>query len=174
MDSLPKIIAIDANVLVCLCEKSGDRKEKIDHLIAQLDKSKGKVVIPTPSIAEFLVHADQAGLGILEALQKRSSVFIASFDLAAAYENSQMDAAALGRKDKRDGSKEAWQKIKVDRQIVAIAKTQGAKFIVSDDDGVRASAARTGIKAKKIDELPLPDSAIQTKLPMEDPEQPSE
>jgi predicted nucleic acid-binding protein len=81
MDSLPKIIAIDANVLVCLCEESGDRKEKIDHLIAQLDKSKGRVVIPTPSIAEFLVHADQAGLGMLEAVQRRSSVFVASFDL---------------------------------------------------------------------------------------------
>jgi hypothetical protein len=94
--------------------------------------------------------------------------------LVLIYENSQMDAAALGRNNKRDGGKAAWQKIKIDRQIVAIAKTQGAKFIVSDDDGVRASAARAGIKAQKIDELPLPDSARQTKLPMEEPKQASD
>jgi len=172
MDDLPSIIAVDANVLICVCEKEGDRKEKINHLFSSIDKARGKVVIPTPAMAEFLTYADQAALAVLENLQKRASVYVASFDLASAYELSLIDAAAIGRSDKRDGRGEAWQKIKIDRQIVAIAKTYGAKLIISDDDGVRSVAARVGIKAKQVDELPIPDHARQTKLQMDEPKQP--
>ena len=169
MDALPKIIAVDANFLICNSESSGDRKEKVGHLLARVDKANGKVIIPTPAIAEYLVHADKAGITLLDLLQKRSSVVIANFDLPAAYEAALIDAAALGRKDKRDGSDQAWQKIKVDRQIVAIAKSQGAKLIVSDDGGVRDAAARVGISAVSIDDLPLPEHARQTKLPISEP-----
>lgn len=168
MGELPRIVAIDANVLICNGSGSGDRKEKIEHLLSRIDKAKGKVIIPTPAIAEYLVRADKAGLAVLDALQKRSSVVVATFDLAAAYETALIDAAAIGRDDKRDGSEQAWQKIKVDRQIVAIAKSQGAKLIVSDDEGVRDTAARVGISAVNIDALPLPDHARQTKLPIAD------
>jgi hypothetical protein len=169
MDALPKIIAIDANFLICNGESSGDRKDKVGHLLVCVDKAKGKVIIPTPAIAEYLVNADRAGLAVLESLQKRSSVVVANFDLPAAYETSLIDAAAIGRKDKRDGSDQAWQKIKVDRQIVAIAKSQGAKLIVSDDGGVRDTAARVGISAVCIDDLTLPEHARQAKLPIPEP-----
>ena len=125
MAEKPLIVAVDCNFLVCNGEGSGDRKAKAKGLLAQVDKSRGKVIIPTPAIAEYLVNAEQAGLAMLEALQKKSSVAVADFDLAPAYEASLIDAAALGRKNKRDGSSDAWQKIKVDRQIVAIAKSNG-------------------------------------------------
>lgn len=171
MDELPTIIAIDANVLVCACQKKGDRREKVWHLLDTLDKKKGRVIIPTPALAEFLVRADQAALGVLDALQKKSSIAIASFDLAAAHENALLDAAAIGRKDKRDGSEEHWQKVKIDRQIVAIAKSTGAKLIVSDDAGVRANATRVGIRAMQIDDMPIPDHARQRKLPIKEPKQ---
>lgn len=169
MGDLPRIIAVDANVLVCNAGGSGDRKAKIEHLLARIDKEKGKVIVPTPAIAEYLVRADRAGLAVLDALQKRSSVVVATFDLTAAYETALIDAAAIGREDKRDGSEQAWQKIKIDRQIVAIAKSQGAKLIVSDDEGVRDTAARVGINAVSIDGLPLPDHARQTTLPIAEP-----
>ncbi|WP_140726570.1 PIN domain-containing protein [Pseudomonas sp. Hp2] len=172
MDDLPAIVAIDANVLVCACQKKGDRREKVWHLLESIDKKKGKVTIPTPAIAEFLVHADQAALAVLDALQKKASISIANFDLGAAHENAQLDAAAIGRKDKRDGSEQPWQKVKIDRQIVAIAKANGAKLIVSDDAGVRANATRVGIRAMQIDDLPIPDHARQRKLPIKEPKQP--
>jgi len=171
MNDLPTIVAIDANVLVCTCLKKGDRKEKIWHLLDTLDKRKGKIVVPTPAIAEFLVRADQAALEILDILQKKASVVIAGFDLASAYENALLDAAAIGRQDKRDGSEEHWQKVKIDRQIVAVAKTNGSKLIVSDDAGVRANATRAGIRSLRIDDLVLPDSARQHKLPIKEPKQ---
>lgn len=173
MDDLPVVVAVDANVLVCSCENDGERKEKVLNLLAQIDKRKGRLIIPTPAIAEFLVNAEQAGLGVLDALQKKSSVYVANFDLSAAHECALMDAAALGRKDKRDGMDQAWQKVKFDRQIVAIAKANGAKLIVSDDAGVRANAVRVGIRAMSIDELPIPDHARQVKLPIKEPKQPT-
>src|SRR5690606_40976257 len=45
-------------------EKEGDRKEKINHLFSSIDKARGKVVIPTPAMAEFLTYADQAALAV--------------------------------------------------------------------------------------------------------------
>lgn len=167
MDVVPTIVAVDMNVLACFCETSGERKEKVVHLLSRIDKAKGRVIIPTPAIAEFLVYADQAGLSVLDSLQGSASAYVASFDLAAAYENSLIDAAAIGRGDKRDGSALPWQKIKVDRQVVAIAKTHGAKLIVSDDDGLCAVATRVGIRSVKIDDLPLPDGSRQVSLPID-------
>ncbi len=132
----------------------------------RLDKVKGKLIIPTPALAEYLVHADQAGLDTVALLQKRASVTIANFDTAAAFETSQMDAAALGRGNKRDGAEEPWQRVKIDRQVVAVAKVHGARLIVSDDEGVRKAAARQGIAVMSIDELHFPDDKRQSPLPI--------
>lgn len=166
MNAPPKIVAIDANIIVAAVGPDCDRKTRVLHLLDQLDRQKGKLIIPTPALAEYLVHADQAGLATVNALQRRASVKVASFDLAAAFEASQMDAAALGRGNKRDGGDAAWQKVKIDRQIVAVAKVHSARLIVSDDDGVRKVAARLGIDVMSVDGLPFPDSERQTPLPI--------
>lgn len=166
MKDLPKIVGIDANVLVTAIGPDSDRKKQVLHLLDRLDKLKGKVIIPTPALAEYLVHADQAGLATVNALQKRASIKIADFDTAAAFETSQMDGAALARGNKRDGADQPWQKVKFDRQIVAVAKVHGAKLIISDDDGVRKVAARQGISTMNVDELAFPDSERQAPLPI--------
>lgn len=166
MKAVPKIVCIDANVIVAAVGPDNDRRKRITHLIEQLDKQKGKLIIPTPALAEYLVYADQAGLATVNALQRRSSVVFGTFDLPAAFEASQMDAAALGRGNKRDGSNAGWQKVKFDRQIVAVAKVHSAKLIVSDDDGVHKAAARLGIDVTSVDDLPFPDSERQAPLPI--------
>lgn len=166
MQAQPLYVALDCNALVCLTGPDCDDKVKLEHLLQQLDRRKGKAIIPTPAIAEYLVYADAGGLNFIEAIQKRASVQVADFNLAAAFEAANMDAAAIGRGDKRDGSGDNWQKVKYDRQIVAIAKANGAKLIVSNDAGIRANAARVGLKAASLDELDLPDSARQHKLPI--------
>lgn len=169
MEEFPRIVAVDANFLICLCEKAGDRWEKSMYLLERLDKVKGKLIIPTPALAEFLVFADDAAIAIMDTLAKRSSVEVSSFDTAAAFEAANMDAAAIGRKNKRDGRQEPWQKIKVDRQNVAVARAKGAAMIISDDKGVRDAATRVGIRSSDIDDLALPDHARQAKLPIAEP-----
>lgn len=164
MDVIPLFVALDCNALTCLTGPDGDDKIRLNHLLEEIDKRRGKVIIPTPAIAEYLVKADQAALEFVGALDRRACIKMADFDLAAAFEAAQMDAASLWRGDKKDGSSEAWQRVKIDRQIVAIAKANGAKLIVSNDKGVCTCAARVGLKGLRIDELAFPDAARQRTL----------
>jgi hypothetical protein len=158
---IPSMVAIDCNALISLCGSHSDSKVRLEWLLSKLDKTKGKLLLPMPAVAEFLTGADQASLEVHHALTKKASVVLGSFDLAAAHENALMEAAALGRRDKRDSSVEPWQKVKIDRQIVAISRSQGAKLIVSNDAGVRAAALRVGLAAVHVDELDFPDAARQ-------------
>lgn len=166
IEDMGTVVCFDCNTLVCLSGQESEFKTKLLHLLSLLDKKKGKAILPAPAIGEYLVLADQAGLAIVESLQKHAYVQVANFDLACAFECALLDAAAIGRGDKKDGAETSWQKVKYDRQIVAIAKRNGAKLIISNDNGVRANASRIGLKALSIDELSLPDHARQHKLPM--------
>lgn len=91
-------------------------------------------------------------------------MFVAPFDRRAAFEGSLLDKAAIGKGDKKGGRKDAWQRIKIDRQIVAAARVNQASLIVANDTRLRASATIAGITALRIDELELPDSARQQSL----------
>jgi len=148
-----------------------DDRARIDYLIDRLDKAKSRIIVPMPAVAEFIAGADVAGIEAINALESKSSVVLASFDLPAAFECAQLDRAAKGAGNKKDGSGSPWQKLKVDRQIVAIGKAMGAGLVVSNDSDVRANALRAGMKACSVQELELPDSARQ--VPMEFEQRPS-
>jgi predicted nucleic acid-binding protein len=166
-----KIILIDTNVLIVYIantsnEITSDDKERLDYFFKCVEKYKSKIIIPMPAVAEFLVKADHASIESLNKLEKKKYILLAPFDRAAAFECAQLDRAALGTGNKKDGAIEDWQKIKVDRQIVAIGKSQGVSLIITEDNGVKNSALRVGIEAKAINDLELPASARQEKLPL--------
>lgn len=175
---VPDKVAVDTNFLVALLDESlnADDRARLDDFVATIEKSRGKLIIPMPVLAEFLAGADHAGLEHADALEHRAYVEIAPFDRKSASECALLESAAFGRaavakskgKDsaaaKKDGDTASRQKVKVDRQIVAIAKAFGAKTIISNDDGVRTHALRAGISHMKVSELPLPPSAAQRKL----------
>ena len=58
--------------------------------------------------------------------------------------------------NKRSGAVGPWQKVKVDRQIVAVAKVHGVDELYTDDDGVRRLAESDGIRVKGVADLPPP------------------
>lgn len=165
---LPAIVAVDANflVLVLAPRRKTDEEHKAWHLLERLEKARGKLFIPMPALAEYLVRAEAASLPLLEHLEKKVFVEPADFDRAAAFECAQMDAAALGRGDKKDGARESWQKVKIDRQIVAIAKARGAGLIVTTDSNVRNNASRIGMSAMSPSELSFPPDLVQGRLPL--------
>lgn len=117
-----KSILVDANFLVAMVDPklSTDDRARIDHLFETVEKAKGRIVIPMPAAAEYLVGADIAGVETLNRLERKAHILLAPFDRAAAFECAQLDRASIGAGDKRDGSTAPWQKIKIDRQIVAI------------------------------------------------------
>jgi len=162
----PKRILVDANFLVAWFDRgtSTADRARIEYFVDQAEKAKSRIIVPTPAIAEYLVKADVAGIEMVNKLDRKTYVLIAPFDMTSAFECSQLDRAAIGAGDKRDGVTEPWQKIKIDRQIVAIGKANGASLVVSDDDGVRNNALRVGMRASSIAQLELPKSALQAPL----------
>jgi len=65
-------------------------------------------------------------------------------------------ADALKAGDKKSGILAPHNKVKFDRQIVAIAKVENVGTIYSDDQDVKALADRCGIQVVRVEDLPLP------------------
>jgi predicted nucleic acid-binding protein len=164
--NFPKCILVDANFLIASIhpKTSSDDRAKIDYFFIRAEKAKSKIIIPMPAIAEYLVLADTAAIETLNRLERKAFIVVAPFDRSAAFECALLDRAAIGSGDKKDGALAPWQKIKIDRQIVATGKAHGASLVISGDDGVRNNALRVGMLAKTIQELELPESARQAKL----------
>lgn len=166
-----KSICVDANFLVALLDSRGakfgkDVPERIAFFLAAIDAAKAKVIVPTPAIAEYLVGADQAGLESLNKFRSKTFVEIAAFDLASAHECALIDRSALGGKDKKDGSGDAWQKIKVDRQILAIARAKGCTLMVTQDKTLAENCKRVFMEVLTLNALPLPPQLAQKELPL--------
>lgn len=160
------MIAIDANVLIVWsAKKTPDLiRARLNHLIETAAKNKQRILIPTPALAEFLVRTDDATTEWLNELEKKSAVEVCAFDRRAAFECAFIERGAHQKGDKKHGSDSAYQKVKFDRQIVAIAKSRNAGLIVSDDDSLRRVSLSVGLQVSKIEELPVPDDARQLQI----------
>ncbi len=166
-------ILVDANFLVALLspEDGSEATMKARYLVKRLAQQKGTLIVPTPVIAEYLVGADEAGITSLNVFERQAHVVLAVFDRAAAFECSMLDRAAIlsPKGDKKDGSDEPWQKIKVDRQVVAIGKVHGAQLAISRDKGLRTAALRSGMQACAMEDLPFDPDDAQKKLQLPEP-----
>lgn len=87
----------------------------------------------------------------------------------AAVELASMTREAIRAGDKKDGSLSPWQKVKIDRQIIAIARVRGATRIYSDDEGVATFAERIGIEVVQTWKMPLPPIDPQQELAFRPP-----
>jgi hypothetical protein len=140
-------------------------RERIEYLVQQLDKAKTKIIIPTPALSEALVRAGAvATQQIVEQLQKSSVFTIESFDTRAAIEVAAMSREALDSGKKRGKSTSPWAKVKYDRQIVAIAKVNGATTIYSDDGDIKTLGKQAKISVISLAELSLPPPDAQLDL----------
>lgn len=143
-------------------------RDRIQYLVHRLSQNKSKIIIPTPALSEALVTAGpEASQKIVEDLQKYAVFAIEPFDTRAALEAAAMLRTALANGNKRGPTKAPWQKVKVDRQIVAIARVHGATEIYSDDGDVAALGALAKIKVISLSDLPLPPEKAQLSLELE-------
>jgi hypothetical protein len=172
------MVVIDATVLLLFVQpaahapKDADgnlifkAKERVQHLIEELDHSTTTVIVPAPSLSEALVSVSPvARQQIVDGLSGHAVIRVEPFDQRAAIE-----MAAMLKDDLDSSSKKAvkgdeiWAKVKFDRQIVAIAKVCGAATIYSDDRDIKALGARAKIQVVGVADLPLPESANQLDL----------
>ena len=161
------VVAFDADILSLLMYPSIDppndpktrkavthARERLEHLVEQLESKDARIVVPTPALAEFLAVAGDEGPHHLTVIQKQAVFRIAPFDTMAAVEAAAMTQAALAGGDKKDGATGSWQNVKVDRQIVAVAKCHSVEEIYSNDSDMPKIAG--AIKVVSVWHLPLP------------------
>jgi len=165
------VVVFDANVLISLVSGKTHRDDlaRIEGVIAEVSKKKSYVGIPTPALAEFLVRTDSATHALLAALERKSSIRVLPFDKRAASECAILDRKARDAGNKRGTSRGVpYQKVKIDRQIVAIAITNGAEMVVSDDSDLVTFAKAAGLRALSVAELPIPQASLQQPLEFEE------
>lgn len=139
-------------------------KARVDGLLTELARKKAVVLVPTPVIAE-LFSRDDTGMGSYLALLRHSANFrIAAFDERAAVELAHLNRQAYAGGDKRAGAVGPWQKVKIDRQIIAIAKVQGATTLFTNDDQLAVQARLAEIESISLAEVPVPEADRQYQL----------
>ncbi len=139
-------------------------KERFEFLQAEAQRQSQTIVIPSPALAEVLVGLGDGGPSVLDWIMRSSRFKIAEFDMRAAVEVAAMTRDAVRAGDKKDGSSSPWQKVKIDRQIIAIARVQGVQRIYSDDSGIVAFAEKVGISVVQTWTMPLPPEDPQHSL----------
>jgi len=139
-------------------------KDRIDYLMETLRDDNEQISLPTPAFAEFLVLAGQDAPQYISVIRDNSVFRIDPLDERAAIELADMEIEQRRKGNKRGSATDAeWQKVKFDRQIVAIAKANGARAIYSDDPHIAKHGEDCGIKVIALADLPTP-SAVQAEL----------
>ncbi|MFZ1142753.1 MAG: PIN domain-containing protein [Candidatus Sulfotelmatobacter sp.] len=129
-------------------------EDRIEKLTEDLDSESERMIVPTPVLSEFLVLAGSDAPEYLNRLGEKKNLLVKPFDEKAAIAAIELEDRK--QTSKRGPSSSPWTKVRFDRQIVAIAKTNGAKRIYSDDEDLMKYAARAGIEVVRTWDLPLP------------------
>jgi hypothetical protein len=158
-------------------------KRRAEHLVETLGKSRQKIIIPTPASAELLTAIGPDAQQYLSIISRSRLFEIASFDSRCAIELALLNRDVFATHDPKT-PQEPYQKVKIDRQIIAIFKVAGVEFIYTDDAGMAKRARLCGMTPVNTAELPLPPDDRQMQLefpetdeipePMDEPENPSD
>uniref|UniRef100_C5CUY1 PilT protein domain protein n=1 Tax=Variovorax paradoxus (strain S110) TaxID=543728 RepID=C5CUY1_VARPS len=158
-------VLIDTNALINLLDPRTPKNlaDRMKGLLEDIDQTNGKLIIPAQVVGEYISGAGPAGQAILKGLLKNRRIEVGDFDHVAATECALMEkvAHATGNKRAPLARDAIWQKVKVDRQIVAIAKVHKVDLIVSSDGDIPKLAEAVHIRCVAVKDLPLPEWAKQ-------------
>jgi predicted nucleic acid-binding protein len=160
-------VAFDASFLVFLFNRRSGSSvdhaaDRVDGLIESLSNKKARIIIPTPALTEVLMAGKFTVQVYIEKLKEFGAFQIRAYDERAAIELAAWYVAT--KKNNKNRAKQSpWNKIKFDRQIVAIAKTQGVSAVYSDDEQLCQFARECGMDAYGLADLVVPTK--QPKLP---------
>jgi predicted nucleic acid-binding protein len=142
-------------------------RERVAFLLDSLREQKEAIILPAPAFAEFLILAGEDAPKYISKIRENSVFRIEPFDDRAAIETAQIEIEARKKGSKRGSADgEEWQKVKFDRQIVAIARVNNAKIIYSDDPDIAKHGKDCDVEVISLSSLPMPPSH-QPKLPWE-------
>lgn len=141
-------------------------KERIKGLVTRLQKDKQRIIIPAPCVAELLSVIGPTNAEYLQIINRTRMFEVKAFDELVAIELTFINRDVLGKEDAKNRL-EPRQKVKFNRQILAIWRVAGCDVIHTDDNSMISSASKCGMKACRISDLPIPDDARQHNLDLE-------
>ena len=138
-------------------------KERVAALLDELEKVGAKIIVGTPALSELMVRSGVEAAQAWITIMRKSAVFkIVPFDEKSAVEVAMMAGHAVKGENGTDAYDGTYAKLKYDRQIVAIAHTEGATVFYSDDRRQRNLAARLGMTVQGLADCIVPAAAAQT------------
>ena len=141
-------------------------KERVRGMIAELEKQGATIIVATPALSEIMVRAGvQAGQTWLAQMNQSKAFKVVSFDAKSAIEVAIMAGHTIKGEKGSEATKETYAKLKYDRQIVAIAKTEGATAFYTDDGQQTNLAQRLGMTVRGLADIPIPTTSAQTEFP---------
>lgn len=163
------MVVFDANFLIYFLDpkvKGGiGSNSRIDHLVATIQKTGERIIVPTPALSELLVKAGDAGPKYLEIVARSKFFRVAEFGERAAVEAAALTREAIAEGNKRGATPDTdWAKVKFDRQIVAITRVVGGRVIYTNDGQLAAHAKAAGIDAITTENLPDPPVMPQLEM----------
>ena len=148
-------------------------KRRAEFLVESLGKDRQRIIIPTPAVAEILTVIGPDAQQYFDIIGRSRLFEVAAFDSRCAIELACLNRDVFAETDAKNAA-EPYQKIKVDRQIVAIFKVAGVGQVYTDDEGLSKRARLCGMTPVSVAELPMPTDdrqmAIEFNAPDEIPE----
>lgn len=139
-----------------LAKEIPNGQRRIEHFIDTLSRERAKIIVPTPVLGEFLAYARTDGPTYLAEMTGSEVFDIQPYDERAAIEAAALLIKAQDEGNKRGGATGDWQTIKIDWQIVAIAKVQKVDCVYSEDGDLATMCATAGLDLKGVSDLPDP------------------
>lgn len=171
-----KPIAVDTSALTILLNpnaripadpQSGEpisyARDRILGFVARIEKERRKLVIPTPVVAELLTAIGPNTADYLRVINRKAVFQVLPFDEISAIELAFLNRDVFASSDQKTGA-EPWQKMKVDRQIIAVTKVAKCGAILTGDRGLASRAKLCNIEPLSIADLPVPDQARQHEM----------
>lgn len=138
-----------------------DAHQRIEYAVNAIRKRGDKVLVAAPVLAELLVRAENAASAYIKEFNESAHFKPVPFDQVAAVLHADFTRKAIESGNKKDGVDDTLNKVKFDRQIVAIAQAEKADTIYTDDDNLALHAERRGIKVIRTHQIVM---NIQTDL----------
>lgn len=145
-------------------------KKRAEALVEALGKSRQRIVVPTPAAAELLTAIGPTAQQYFDIIVRSRLFEFASFDPRCAIELACLNREIFSVSDPKNPN-EAYQKIKIDRQIIAIFRVAGVENIYTDDDGMAKRARLCGLVPIATAELALPAEDRQTVIQFDAPDE---
>ena len=144
--------------------------ERVQGYFQALDTKKEVIGIPAPVIAELGIKGTATVHELVALLSKSARFRFLPFDAMAAIECAAIAREAVQSGNKRAGAADPeinWNKLKFDRQILAIAIVNRATTVCTWDENLMRLCKDHAIGTVSIFDLAVPDEARQQQLPYE-------